>query len=313
MKAFICFFRKIICVLLACAVACPCIILMSGCSSEDNGASYNIYYKNSTSNKLITSSYNSDNQDTYELAGELLSQMIKKPKDKDTQILLPAEVSVDRYEINSNTINVYFSREYNEMSDLDELFLRAGVVKMLTQLPEISYVQFYVDDVQAKYSNGSYIGLMSSEDFIDDSNASFGNVEWRRVNLYFSNKLGDKLVKKTETVAYSKSTSLEKIVVEQLIKGPSDSSMNMTLPSDLKLLSISVSDKICYVNLSSVFLTEMVNVTSELPIYSIVNSLCSLGNIDGVRIMVNGDSTKNFRESISLENTFQFNSEVIGS
>ena len=216
MKAFICFFRKIICVLLACAVACPCIILMSGCSSEDNGASYNIYYKNSTSNKLITSSYNSDNQDTYELAGELLSQMIKKPKDKDTQILLPAEVSVDRYEINSNTINVYFSREYNEMSDLDELFLRAGVVKMLTQLPEISYVQFYVDDAQAKYSNGSYIGLMSSEDFIDDSNASFGNVEWRRVNLYFSNKLGDKLVKKQRQLRTARVHRLKKLLLISL-------------------------------------------------------------------------------------------------
>lgn len=70
---------------------------------------------------------------------------------------------------------------------------------------------------------------------------------------YYSNKMGDKLVKKVESVAYSKNTSLERIIVEQLIKGPGDSTMNSTLPSDLKLLSISVSDGICYVNLSSHF------------------------------------------------------------
>lgn len=89
--------------------------------------------------------------------------------------------------------------------------------------------------------------------------------------------------------------------------------MNSTLPSDLKLLSISVSDGICYVNLSSSFLTEMVNVTSEIPVYSIVNSLCSLSNVSGVKIMINGDSAKSYRESISLENVLKFNSEVISS
>lgn len=48
--------------------------------------------------------------------------------------------------------------------------------------------------------------------------------------LYYSNKMGDKLVKKVESVAYSKNTSLERIIVEQLIKGPGDSTMNSTLP-----------------------------------------------------------------------------------
>lgn len=309
MKRFIDFIKRFICVLLAASAAFP-FIMLSGCSSKNKGTAYKIYYKNSASDKLVTADYRSDCEDVYELAGEMIDQMNKKPNKTDMQTLLPDYVAVDRYEVKANTINVYFGAEYNDMSDLDELLLRAGTVKLLTQLPDISYVQFYVDEVQARYSDGSYIGLMSAEDFIDDSNEAFGNVEWRRVNLYFSNKTGDKLVKKTETVAYSRSTSLEKIVVEQLIKGPSDSSMNRTLPSDLKLLSISVRDNICYVNLSSGFLTEMVNVTSELPIYSIVNSLCSLGNIDGVRIMINGDSMRNFRESISLDSTFKFNSEV---
>ena len=239
--------------------------------------------------------------------------MNQKVKNKKLSILKPEEVNIEKCDIKNNTVNIYFNNGYNDMSEYDELFYRAGVVKMLTQIHDISYVKFYVGDSQAKYKDGSYIGLMTKDSFVDDTNESLGNIEWRKVDLYYSNKMGDKLVKKVESVAYSKNTSLERIIVEQLIKGPGDSTMNSTLPSDLKLLSISVSDGICYVNLSSSFLTEMVNVTSEIPVYSIVNSLCSLGNISGVKIMINGDSAKSYRESISLENVLKFNSEVISS
>ena len=252
-------------------------------------------------------------QELDELVPELLNKMNQKVKNKKLSILKPEEVNIEKCDIKNNTVNIYFNNGYNDMSEYDELFYRAGVVKMLTQIHDISYVKFYVGDSQAKYKDGSYIGLMTKDSFVDDTNESLGNIEWRKVDLYYSNKMGDKLVKKVESVAYSKNTSLERIIVEQLIKGPGDSTMNSTLPSDLKLLSISVSDGICYVNLSSSFLTEMVNVTSEIPVYSIVNSLCSLGNISGVKIMINGDSAKSYRESISLENVLKFNSEVISS
>ena len=131
--------------------------------------------------------------------------------------------------------------------------------------------------------------------------------------LYYADKLGDKLVKTSVAVAYSKNVSLEKMVVERLIKGPSDTSVYATLPTDLKLLNISVSNRVCYVNLSTTFLTEMVNVSNEIPVYSIVNSLCELDSVDAVKIMINGDSSKTFRESISLDSTFTFNEAIVSS
>ena len=51
--------------------------------------------------------------------------------------------------------------------------------------------------------------------------------------------------------------------------------------------------------------------SNEIPIYSIVNTLCAQGNIDSVKIMINGDSSKSYREVISLENTFSFNSDIV--
>ena len=296
--------KKITGICLLTVISVCMIIPSAGCSTKNAKNKYKLFYKNASSNKLVTVDYSTQTQELDKLVPELLNKMNQKVKNKKLSILKPEEV---------NTVNIYFNNGYNDMSEYDELFYRAGVVKMLTQIHDISYVQFYVGDSQAKYKDGSYIGLMTKDSFVDDTNESLGNIEWRKVDLYYSNKMGDKLVKKVESVAYSKNTSLERIIVEQLIKGPGDSTMNSTLPSDLKLLSISVSDGICYVNLSSSFLTEMVNVTSEIPVYSIVNSLCSLGNISGVKIMINGDSAKSYRESISLENVLKFNSEVISS
>ena len=300
--------KKITGICLLTVISVCMIIPSAGCSTKNAKNKYKLFYKNASSNKLMTVDYSTQTQELDELVPELLNKMNQKVKNKKLSILKPEEVNIEKCDIKNNTVNIYFNNGYNDMSEYDELFYRAGVVKMLTQIHDISYVQFYVGDSQAKYKDGSYIGLMTKDSFVDDTNESLGNIEWRKVDLYYSNKMGDKLVKKVESVAYSKNTSLERIIVEQLI-----------IPAgELVDLVHVVLDNIrhggiCYVNLSSSFLTEMVNVTSEIPVYSIVNSLCSLGNVSGVKIMINGDSAKSYRESISLENVLKFNSEVISS
>ena len=55
----------------------------------------------------------------------------------------------------------------------------------------------------------------------------------------------------------------------------------------------------------------MVNVSGEVSLYSIVNSLCGLDNIDSVKILINGNSSKTFRENINLENEYVFNESLI--
>ena len=152
---------------------------------------------------------------------------------------------------------------------------------------------------------------MGKDDFVYDSNEIFESVEWKNIKIYYANKLGDKLIEKTEKVAYSKNVSLEKVVLEKLINGADNINEFSTVPKDLKLLGVSTSNGVCYVNLSSVFLTEMVNVSGEVSLYSIVNSLCGLDNIDSVKILINGNSSKTFRENINLENEYVFNESLI--
>lgn len=297
-------------IILICVCLTAPVIFCTGCSDSTDGTGYDIYYKNTGGNKLTTNKYVTDTADREKLVYELFEQMGKKLKKSDCEPLKPENVNLEDVEIIQNVAYIYFNKSYDSMATEEELLFRAGVVKLFTQIDGIEYIRFYVDGSPASYKDGSRIGLMSSSDFVDDSDENLENVEWKTVTLYFANKLGTQLVARNESIAVGKSTSLERILVETLIKGPSDSNMVQTLPGDLKVLSVSVSDRVCYVNLSSVFITEMVNVASEIPIYSIVNTLCALDNIDSVKIMINGDSTRSYRETISLEGAFTFNADI---
>lgn len=301
--------KNILCITLILAVSIPGIV---GCSKKEE-TGYDIFYKNGAGNQLISVKYESGTKNTLELVRELIDRMNAIQKKSKYICLMPEYVVVENVTLETDIVSVYFNKGYNDMPDDAELLLRAGLVKTITQIPEVRYVQIYVEDVVAQYSDGKNMLLLEADDFVDDSVGGMASIEWREVDLYYANSLGDKLVRKRQKIAYSKNVSLEKVVMERLISGPSDNDSEPTLPSNLKLLSISVIDGVCYVNLDSSFLTEMVNVSSELPVYSIVNTLCSLKGIDYVQIMINGDTTKAYRDTVSLDSNLQFNRDIIGN
>ena len=72
------------------------------------------------------------------------------------------------------------------------------------------------------------------------------------------------------------------------------------------MISISVKDNICYVYFDSSFLTDALSIDGNLIVYSIVNSLTELPDIQRVQIMVDGDSNIVFRD-ISLSNPLERN------
>lgn len=301
--------KSILCIILILAVS---ILGIVGCSKKEE-TGYDIFYKNGAGNQLISVKYESGTKNTLELVRELIDRMNAIQKKSKYICLMPEYVVVENVTLETDIVSVYFNKGYNDMPDDAELLLRAGLVKTITQIPEVRYVQIYVEDVVAQYSDGKNMLLLEADDFVDDSVGGMASIEWREVDLYYANSLGDKLVRKRQKIAYSKNVSLEKVVMERLISGPSDNDSEPTLPSNLKLLSISVIDGVCYVNLDSSFLTEMVNVSSELPVYSIVNTLCSLKGIDYVQIMINGDTTKAYRDTVSLDSNLQFNRDIIGN
>lgn len=287
------------------------VLYLTGCKKESFAHSYNVYYTNNEENKLVTESYGTNQTDASSLIGELLNKMNSVQKSDDVVVIKKDNVSILSYNISDNIANIYYNQEYYNMDASRQALYRGAVVKTLTQIQGIEYVMFYVNDTSITYSDGTTIGTMSASDYIDDDDNNASNLQWSELTLYFANSKGDKLVKNKFSVAYSRNVSIERAIVEQLINGPDNSSYSETLPENLKLLNISVKDGTCYVNLDSTFLTEIVNVSTTVPIYSIVNSLCELSNIDNVQLLINGDSKKIYRDSINLDSPFQMNTDII--
>ena len=112
-------------------------------------------------------------------------------------------------------------------------------------------------------------------------------------------------------MVYNTNISLEKLVVEELIKGPNNEELFPTINPETKVNSVTVKDGICYVNLNENFLTQVSNATSEVTVYSITNSLVELPNVNKVQISINSDTEGTYRETIPFSTIFERNLELM--
>ena len=93
--------------------------------------------------------------------------------------------------------------------------------------------------------------------------------------------------------------------MEHLITGPKSTEARKTIPEETKLINVAVVDGSCYVNLDENFKNQNYEILEPVVIYSIVDSLASLGNIEQVQISVNGDTSGTYREDYELSNMYQ--------
>ena len=128
----------------------------------------------------------------------------------------------------------------------------------------------------------------------------------------FLDETGEKLKSENRALYYSSNVPLERVVVEQLIKGPQESGLLATIPPETKVLGVSVSDQICYVNLDGAFEQDLAQVQPETVVYSIVNTLTTVCDVKQVQISVNGDTKVTFRDTLELDQFFEKEPEADG-
>ena len=186
------------------------------------------------------------------------------------------------YEVEDGKLVINVDKAYSELSVTTEVLVRAAVVRTLTQLSNVKYVTITVEGSQLYDNAGELVGWMNAD--------------------------GDKLIAAYREKHYSTNTPLERFVVEELIAGPSGQIEGLypVINPETKIINILTKDGICYVNLDSSFLTVVNNVSTEVAVYSIVNSLVELDNINKVQILVNGEVPSTFSNS-----TFERNLDYV--
>ena len=291
---------------------------MVGCSGKKEQVQtpkegvYKIYYLNSSMTKLMPQEYYMETQDQDMMIQELMNQFLNVPNNVDSQVALSDKVGYLGYRQEERVLFLYFDAGYGSKVNMNatrEILCRAALTKTMTQIEGIDYISIYVADQPLLDSYGNPVGVLSDSDFIEgisDINA----YEKSQLQLFFADESGEHLLKEEREVVHSINTSVEKVIVEELIKGPQVSNHYRTLPADTKLLNVSLNENICYINFDATFLNNNLEIKEYIPIYSIVNSLSEISTVSKVQITINGSQDVMFRDVISLNTQFERNLEI---
>lgn len=278
---------------------------LSGCSSEPEKYKYSISYVDSAQTRTVQVGYQPRSKSIDGMIQEFLEQLAKDTDSVDYVRTIPQEVGILAWEVEQDCLNLDFNNAYDKLEPVAEILCRLAIVQTMTQIDGITSVRFSVRGEPLRDSKGDVVGNMTIDSFVENPGEQINSYQHAAIDLYFSNKEGDRLLKETQEVYFNSNIAMEKLVIEHLISGPKNKEAKKTIPEETKLINIAVVDGSCYVNLNESFLNQNYEVQEPVVIYSIVNSLGALSNIEKVQISVNGDTSGTYRDTMELSQMYQ--------
>ena len=144
------------------------------------------------------------------------------------------------------------------------------------------------------------------------SGENINSYQYATIDLYFTNQDGTELIPEERTVYYNSNVPLEKVVLEQLMKGPTTEGLYPTIPSNFTILGVTTDSGNCYFNLDASFMNDALPLAnSSVAIYSIVNSIVDDCRVRRVQISINGENNLVFKDSIQLDQFFTKQTDLI--
>lgn len=292
-----------------------CILfLLTGCAKneEETGKLYEVYYLAEDENSIMPVEIRMEDGEVRDQVDSLIELLESKPENSACRELLTDNMFFQSVSVTDGQAVVDFGEGINQNPNYLLALMRASLTRTLTQVEGINTVSCTVEGNPMYDSFGEPIGPMSSESFIENAGAQINADEQTMLTLYFASEDGNELVKVTRNVTYSSNISMDKLVMEQLLLGPSENEKGYPVLNDAdKIISVTTLDGTCYVNLDQNFLTSGENLSNDVAIYSIVDSLIELGNINKVQFSIDGNSDVMYRETISLSTQFVRNLDIV--
>ena len=279
-----------------------CLGILAGCSKVKEpvkGGNF-IYYVNADGTSLVKEPFELKSKATQDSIRDVLRAMTAETDSIDYKSVFPKEIKIRDWFLTEDRLDIHFNSKYKDMKPAEEVLLRAAVVQTLTQIHQIEYIGFFIEDQPLTDSAGNEIGYMGSEYFLQYKGSSLHLYQLGELKLYFVNKNGDKLVKEDVSVRYNSNISTERLIIDQLIKGPAVEGLNPVIPPETKVIGVSVKDGVCYVNLNESFMNNTYVTDPRITVYAIVNSIVDGGACSQVQISVNGESNIEYMGSVDL-------------
>jgi len=297
--------------LLLCIILC--IIGCCGCDKKEEQPEnlFPVYYVSKSETKIEMHPYALQEKEGKAQIEELLRAMATPAAKNEYKAPLTMGFQILDYSLQNGKLLINMDEKYKELTTIQEVLVRAAIVRTLTGHPDVNFVAIRVNNEQLFDNLGNLVGWMNADQFIENDGKEINTYEEVRLKLYFANETGDMLMPTIRIKEYNTNISLEKLIVEELIKGPNGENIYPTINPATKVASVTVKDGVCYVNLDENFLSQAYTVTPEVTIFSITNSLVELPNVNKVQISINGDTSGVYREKYSFTTYFERNLDLI--
>lgn len=287
-------------------------LVLAGCQKEQTEISgYQIYRVNADGTVLEPEDYTPQASGGDALIQEFVDKLGEVPAQVGHKKAIPDGVGITSVKRTEQNLRVDFNGTYSKMDNITEVFCRAAVVKTLVQIPGVETVEFTVNGQELADVQGNPIGVMGDDSFIDTKGEGINSYHSVSLVLYFADKDGKKLVKEMRNIHYSSNESLERLVVEELVKGPGNEQLRRAVPADTKILDVAVENDTCIISMDNAYGQTAGGVTPEAAVYAVVNSICENCDVDKVQIKIEGESEVKFRDVVDLSQGLTRNEEIV--
>ncbi len=277
------------------------LFILSGCSGRHSEETVTLYYANFEGTDLVSVPLAVKGVSEDELPEYIVEKLIEGPASAEQSRAVRAGTSLKSITVESGLCEVDFSKEFYHEQSIYDILACASVVKSLCSLKNIDGVLLTVEGSMLKTADGEDMGILKDSDLIFNAEALLQDEV--DVTLYFSDENAESLAREVRRIILPRGESIEKLIVEELIKGPWAPEHVRTIPQETKVRSVETKEDVCFVNLSAEFVTKNNVGTSgeRLTVFSIVNALTELSHIDKVQFLIEGEKKEVYHHMLFNE------------
>lgn len=270
------------------------LLVLPACAQQKPAAqtteTVKLYYGDAQNEKMVTEEREISYRDQAAKYQTVLEELINGPQNESYRSNISTNTTVYGTIRQNDKLIVDLSEEFTQFGgSVAEIIGIGSVVNTLTQFEDIDQVKILVEGEELIGPSGAPRGFM--QPFSDDPRADLN--QKLDVTLYFGTPNADAVRGETRTVTVPADSSQEDfltIVLNELIRGPQDQELSRTIPAEVRVKSVVITDQTAIVDFSEEMHSKHWGGAAgeSLTIASIVNTLTEFDYVRLVKMTVEG-------------------------
>ena len=279
--------KRLICLLLV-------LVLLAGCAASGGGeqdSDVSFYYRGTDGDYFSELGAMGVERRTLEedqkSVDVLMALYLEGPVAPELTSPFPKGLHLIRTEAASREITLVFDDSLAALTGIGLRLACACIARTLWEYGGYETVTIQTESIPLDGEEA--IVLQPAELVLEDHSAGQPNA---LVRLYFADTQNRFLIEEQRTAPIGDDASLPDYILRSLIDGPQSEGLRSTIPKGTMLLNVSVVDRVCLVNFSAEFLQNRPRdaLAERMTVFSVVNSLTQLDEVDSVEILAEGSS-----------------------